>query len=142
MTLIEVRKKTTIMKTTLSIAIACTSLTLAFAPVAPAFAQDANIDNGERSFRKCAACHTIDQGGQHRVGPNLFGIDGSTAGTAQGFDRYSPAMLNSGITWYDETLDAYIANPRAYIPGNRMAFAGIRSAQERADIIAYLKSYD
>ncbi len=93
--------------------------------------------NGERLFRRCATCHVLTEGGR-KVGPSLYGLFGRTSGTVEGF-KYSQAMKDAAITWNEETLDEYITNPRAYIPGNRMAFPGIRNAEQRSDMIAYLK---
>lgn len=92
---------------------------------------------GEKVFKKCQVCHVLEPGGR-KIGPSLYGIFGRTAGTLEGF-RYSPAMSNSGIVWDEETLSAYLENPRQYIKGNRMAFAGLRKEEDRADVIAYLK---
>jgi cytochrome c len=75
----------------------------------------------------------------NRVGPSLHGIVGRTAGTIEGF-RYSPANKNSGITWTEEQLFTYLEDPRKTIPGTFMAFAGIKDPQQRADLIAYLKT--
>ncbi len=77
--------------------------------------------------------------GQHRVGPSLAGVFGRNAGTAEGFDRYSSAMKDSGVVWSEESLDAYLADPKGYIPGNKMAFRGLRDEEDREDLIAYLK---
>ena len=93
---------------------------------------------GERVFRQCQACHVIDAE-QNRVGPHLVGIFGREAGAVDGFN-YSPAMAGSGIVWDDDTIAAYLADPRGYIAGNRMAFAGLRQEQQIADVIAYMKS--
>ncbi len=93
---------------------------------------------GERVFRQCQACHVIDAE-QNRVGPHLVGIFGRPAGAVAGFN-YSPAMANSGIVWDEETIAAYLADPRGYISGNRMAFAGLRNPEQIADVIAYMKS--
>jgi len=97
----------------------------------------ANLENGGRVFRRCQSCHTVDEGGRNMVGPNLHGVFGREAGAAEGF-RYSPAMAESGITWTAETMDAYLANPRTYIPRNRMSFAGLRAEDDRRDVIAWL----
>lgn len=93
---------------------------------------------GRRVFARCMACHTVQEG-QNRVGPSLYGMVGRPAGTVDGFN-YSDANANSGITWTEETLFAYLENPQEYMPGTRMIFPGIPSEQDRADIIAYLKS--
>ncbi len=95
--------------------------------------------DGQRAFRQCAACHTVDQGGQNRVGPNLWGTFGADVGQHEGFN-YSDALLAIGGIWTVETLNAYLENPRGYAPGNRMAFAGLRSEEDRAAVIAYLRS--
>jgi cytochrome c len=93
---------------------------------------------GERVFRQCQACHVIDAE-QNRVGPHMVGIFGREAGAVEGFN-YSDAMANSGIVWDEETIAAYLADPRGYIAGNRMAFAGLRNPEQIADVIAYMKS--
>ncbi|MGF1476886.1 MAG: c-type cytochrome [Geminicoccaceae bacterium] len=93
-------------------------------------------EEGEKVFRRCRACHVVDQE-QNRVGPHLVGIMGREAGSVEGFN-YSDAMKNSGITWNEETIAAYLADPKGYIPGNRMAFAGLRQEQQITDVIAYL----
>jgi len=96
---------------------------------------------GGRIFaQRCAACH-IDPNSQidaPRVGPSLKGIMGRTAGDLPGFERFSPALINSGIVWSEVELDVYLANPRAYVPGTIMAFAGLSDETERAAVIAYL----
>ena len=96
-------------------------------------------DRGRRLFNECAICHTAKQGDPHRVGPNLFGIVGQEAGKQDGF-AYSQALADSGLVWTEENLDAYIENPQGFIRGNRMAYAGQRDAERRADLIAYLKT--
>jgi cytochrome c len=99
---------------------------------------DGDAAKGEAVFRKCKACHTLEAGAKHRIGPNLHGVLGRKAGGAEGF-KYSQAMQESGIVWDEETLDGYLADPKGFIPKNKMAFAGIKDAQERADVISYLE---
>jgi cytochrome c len=94
---------------------------------------------GQGTFRQCAACHTVDQGGQNRVGPNLWGVFGADVGHHEGFN-YSDALLAIDGIWTVEKLNAYLENPRGYAPGNRMAFAGLRNEEDRAAMIAYLRS--
>jgi len=115
------------------------SMVLAVSGAVPALAQG-DPEAGENVFRRCAACHAT-QLGQHRVGPSLAGVFGAEAGTAEGF-RYSDALKASGIVWDEEALDQYLANPRVFIPGNRMAFPGLRGEQDRADVIEYLKTLE
>jgi cytochrome c len=92
---------------------------------------------GEKVFNKCKACHAVDEP-QNKVGPHLVGIFGRPAGSVEDF-KYSEAMKGSGITWNEETIAAYVADPRGYIKGNRMAFAGLKEEEEIADLLAYLK---
>ena len=84
-------------------------------------------------------CHAVRRGDAAKVGFNRFGFDGRGAGSADGLS-YARAMRDSGIDWNDETLDAFILIPQKFIPGNRMGYAGQSNAEQRADIIAYLKS--
>ncbi|HBU63163.1 MAG TPA: cytochrome c family protein, partial [Oceanicaulis sp.] len=92
---------------------------------------------GARFFRRRQACHTVEEGGRNMVGPNLHGVFGRESGHKDDF-RYSPAMSESEVVWSAETLDAYLTNPREYIRGNRMSFAGLRDEQDRHDLIAWL----
>jgi cytochrome c len=92
---------------------------------------------GEALFKECAACHKL-YAGANEVGPSLHGILSRKAGELADF-RYSPAMRHSGVTWTAETLDKYIADPQAFIPANRMPYAGMSNASDRADLIAYLQ---
>jgi cytochrome c len=104
--------------------------------VAPASAE-ADAARGETRFQECAACHRLDAGA-NEMGPSLHGIFMRKAGELEGF-RYSPAMKRSGVTWTPEAIDKYIADPQALIPANRMPYAGMASAGDRADLIAYLQ---
>lgn len=96
-----------------------------------------NTTNGANVFNRCAICHDNHKNGANRIGPNLFGIAGRKAATYPGFS-YSGAMKNSGITWTNDKLSAYVTSPQQVVPGNKMAFAGISNPTERADLIAYL----
>lgn len=91
---------------------------------------------GAKVFNTCKACHTVEAG-TNRVGPSLHGLFGRTAGTVEGF-KYSPAMQNSGIIWSEETVAKYLSDPKGFIPGNRMAFAGVKKEEDLANLIAYL----
>jgi cytochrome c len=108
-------------------------------PAAPAAAQDAAA--GQRVFNQCRACHTINQGGRAGVGPNLHGVVGRKAASVEGF-RYSAPMrekAQEGLTWDEETLRAYIRDPKAVVPGGSMSYPGLRNDQQLSDLIAYLK---
>ncbi|MGP1274379.1 MAG: c-type cytochrome [Caulobacterales bacterium] len=97
----------------------------------------ANLDNGRRLFRRCASCHTLGAGDRHLVGPNLHAMFGRQAGSAEGY-RYSRALEEAGFEWTKAELDQWLANPRTYLPGNRMSFAGLRTETDRNDLIAFL----
>jgi cytochrome c len=94
---------------------------------------------GAQVFRTCAACHTLEPGA-HRTGPSLAGVFGRRAGTAEGFHRYSDALRSADLVWREEALNAFLADPQAFLPGNRMTFRGLTDAQARADVIAYLRT--
>lgn len=96
-----------------------------------------NLGNGRREFAKCKSCHLISPDMRHLVGPNLYGLFDRGAGEAEGF-RYSPALIDASFTWTPEQLDAWLADPRGFLPGNRMTFLGVRDEQDRRDVIAYL----
>ena len=93
-------------------------------------------DKGKAVFEQCAACHSLGEAGDYD-GPTLKSIFGRTAGSLEDY-RYSAAMKRSGVTWDAMSLDQYVTDPQAFIPGNRMAFAGITDKAERDDLIAYL----
>lgn len=109
---------------------------VAAAVAAPAAAQDAAA--GEKVFAQCKACHSAVKG-QNRVGPSLAGVVGRKSASVAGFN-YSPAMKGKGVSWTEANLNSYLTKPSAYVPGTRMAFAGIADAKKRADVIAYLKT--
>lgn len=113
---------------------------LALAPLGVANAQDAAA--GQRVFNQCRACHTIDANGRNGVGPNLHGVVGRKAGSVDGF-RYSANMRQlseQGLTWNEETLRRYLANPKDVVPQGSMSFPGIRNEQQLNDVVAYLKT--
>lgn len=106
----------------------------------PAAAQDAGA--GQRVFNQCRACHTINEGGRAGVGPNLHGIVGRKAGAVAGF-RYSTPMrekAEAGLAWTEESLRAYIRNPKEIVPAGSMSFPGLKNEQQLNDLIAYLKA--
>ena len=90
------------------------------------------------SFKQCAICHKVEPG-QHGLGPSLAGVFGARSAHAGGFN-YSDAMESANLTWNQATLDRYLANPQGVVPGTTMAFAGVKDAAKRAEIIAYLKT--
>lgn len=103
-----------------------------------AAAQGGDAAKGERVFALCKPCHTVEKGGRNGVGPNLFGIFGSKAGTVEGFP-FSDPMRASGIVWDDKTMAEFLKDPRGRIPHNKMTFAGVRRPEQLDDLIAYLK---
>ena len=95
-------------------------------------------DRGQRLYSQCRACHSLDAGGPNKLGPNLYGIFGRKVGLAPDF-AFSDAMTNSTVVWTVETMDDWLARPSQFLPGNRMVFAGIKDAQDRASLITYLQ---
>jgi cytochrome c len=104
----------------------------------PAPWNEADLDNGRRSFARCRSCHTINEGGSNMTGPNLYGVFGRRAGVHPGFN-YSPAMKAADFSWDGARLNDWLENPRTFLPGNKMSFAGIPDATDRRDVIAFLK---
>lgn len=99
---------------------------------------------GEKIFRQCAACHQVGQGADHRVGPHLNGVFGRKAGTMEGYDKYSNGLIRAGddgLVWSLDKLDAYLENPKYLVSGTRMNFRGLKDAQDRANVLAYLRQF-
>lgn len=117
---------------------------LAILSIAPALAQDskeAAIKAGEAVFAQCRACHQVGEKAKNTVGPLLNGLFGRTAGSIEGYN-YSEANKKSGIVWDEKVFAEYIQNPRAKIPGTKMAYAGLKDPQRIENLIAFLKSFD
>lgn len=94
---------------------------------------------GEKIFKKCKSCHVVDAE-KNKTGPHLVGLIGREAGSVESYKKYSKAMKDSGIIWNAETLDGYLTNPKKYLKGTKMAFAGLKKEQDRQNIIAYFDS--
>lgn len=97
-----------------------------------------DLANGKAKFGLCRSCHTITPGGSNGVGPNLYGVFGRKAGTHEDYN-YSDAVKNAGFVWDAEHLDKWLAQPREFLPGTKMSFAGVKNEEDRVDLIAYLK---
>lgn len=95
---------------------------------------------GRVVFQKCGACHNLRDNTAPLIGPNLDNIFGRMAGTSKSYSRYSKALRDSGIVWSEKELDNWLSDPNNYLPGNKMPFAGLRTAEDRANLIAYLRS--
>lgn len=119
-------------------AIAAIALAFAFVSAPAQAAETGNPGRGEKYFQACAVCHSLTPN-HNMTGPSLAGVIGRKAGTLASFQRYSPALKASGVTWDDRALDAWLEKPDAFIPGSRMTFRGIAQPAIRADLIAYLK---
>lgn len=104
----------------------------------PAPYNDADYENGRRAFARCRACHTVTQGGPDMTGPNLWGVFGRQAGGRDGYN-YSKALQEAGFVWDGAQLDQWLAQPRTFLPGNKMNFPGVPDDQDRRDLIAWLK---
>lgn len=110
----------------------------ALASLSPTFAEQGDAARGQRDFRACAPCHSLEPG-RNLTGPSLADLWGRKAGLFPGFDRYSDALKASGIVWDDRALDQWLTDPQRMVPGNQMPFAGIKDAGARADLLAFLK---
>ena len=104
----------------------------------PAVAGD--VDAGEKVFKKCKACHLVDQE-KNKVVPHLVNVFGRTAGSLESFSKYSNALKESGIVWNDDTLNGFLEKPKAYVKGTKMAFGGLKKEEDRLNVIAYLKTF-
>lgn len=113
----------------------------------PAFANDSadttlssagDAVKGKRLFNRCRACHNLTATARTRIGPNLDQLFGRTAGTADGF-KYSKALQDANFIWTETALDSWLAEPRKFLPGNKMSFAGLRNQQDRKNLMAYLR---
>lgn len=104
----------------------------------PAPYNTGDLKNGQTKFGMCRSCHTIAPGGANMTGPNLHGVFGRKAGALEGY-RYSDAVKNAGFVWDGENLDKWLAEPRTFLPGTKMSFAGLKNPKDRIDLIAYLK---
>tara|TARA_R110000868_G_scaffold56866_8_gene176146 strand:- start:1186 stop:1563 length:378 start_codon:yes stop_codon:yes gene_type:complete len=100
---------------------------------------DGDAALGKRQFAPCTSCHTVEEGGANKVGPNLHGIFGRTSGTKADFDKFSDAIKAAAVVWDAEKIDKYITKPSEFMPGNKMAFIGLKNPKVRANIIAYLE---
>ena len=103
----------------------------------PAPYNTADEARGRRTYKLCQSCHTLAEGGQNLVGPNLYGVFGREIGAVENFS-YSRAVQDSDIVWTPELLDNWLENPRTFLPGNRMSFAGVRRPEDRLAVIAYI----
>jgi len=129
------------MKKLLSVSFAFAGLAMSLTVTAPAMAQtpdEATMKLGQRVFLMCRSCHSTENDGRHKVGPNLNGLFGAKAGAKADF-KYSDAVAKSGIIWSEETINEWLVKPKNFLPGNKMAFAGVPKEPDRKALIAYLK---
>jgi len=98
---------------------------------------DGDLERGRKLYLQCRACHSLKENEPHKIGPNLFKIIGSTAGTMKGYN-YSDALSKSEIVWTKENLDLWLEKPYEILPGNKMVFSGMRKQEDRNDLIAYV----
>lgn len=108
------------------------------AGVSSAALADGDAAAGKKVFNKCKVCHSLAEG-ENKIGPSLAGVVGRAAGTVEGF-KYSDAMKESGLTWDEATLDQYLADPKGFVPGNKMAFVGLKKEDDRENVIAYIEA--
>ena len=123
------------MSTIIRRAIVAVALGVALVSAGPVLAAD--IEAGEKVFKKCKACHYADRE-KHKTGPHLVNLIGRTAGSLEDYKKYSKAMKASGIVWDEETLTEYLRAPKKYIKGTKMAFVGLKKDADIENVIAYL----
>lgn len=134
-------------KTPLLIAAVTLAMSAAFA--ATTQAEDADMSfalssqgdatKGKKVFNQCRACHNASATAPHKIGPNLNDLFDRKAGGLDDYPRYSKALASADFEWTEEKLDQWLANPRSFLPGNKMSYAGLRKEQDRKDVIAYLR---
>jgi cytochrome c len=105
----------------------------------PVAYQSADLDNGQAKFALCKTCHNVTQGSGSMTGPDLYAVFGRKSGTSPGF-AYSDGLKALGITWDATTIDKWIANPHAMVPGTKMTYVGMSDTKDRTDLVAYLKT--
>ena len=101
-------------------------------------ASDCDVEAGQKQFNRCAICHAVEAG-QHGAGPSLARLSGRQAGSVPGFP-FSRVMAESGITWDEQTLSEFIRSPHEFMPGNTMAFGGVRNDEQRTALLCYLRT--
>jgi cytochrome c len=109
------------------------------APIVQVASTVTPMERGAKLYKRCKACHTLEDGGKHKVGPNLWNIYGAKAGSKEGFN-YSKVMAASDIIWDDASLGGYIQKPSEFMKGNRMSFVGIKKQEDRDALLLYLKA--
>jgi len=108
------------------------------APDLDALLANADLQRGQMLYFQCRACHSLNEGGPNKVGPNLWNMFGRKAGFALGF-AYSDALVNADVVWTSETVSAWLHQPSRFLPGNRMVFVGVKNPQDRANLIVFLQ---
>jgi cytochrome c len=117
-----------------------TALSLLLLVAWPATTCAQSVEDGAEVFKKCRACHQVGEAAKNVVGPKLNGLFGRKAGSIEGFS-YSDANKGSGVVWDEKAFANYIKDPKAAMPGNKMAFAGIKDERDISDLVAYLKTF-
>jgi len=120
-------------------AAAAPAAAVAEGPTLAAMLAAADVDKGKKVAKKCAACHTFDQGGKNKVGPNLWNIVGRDMATMGGFS-YSSKMTEVEGAWNFTSINEFLANPKKYVPGNKMTFPGLKKPADRVNVIVYLRT--